>query len=349
MYDKWIIETLNQVYAILVVGPSWVGDMVMAHPLFKILKDRFPNAAIDCLAPSWSQPLIERMPEIRQGIDLPLRHGQLGLGIRHSLGRALRGCYQRAIVLPNSFKSALIPFFARIPRRTGFIGEARWGLLNDARRLKRRALPRTTERFAALGLERGEALPDPLPLPHLEHLPHRVCATFRGLGLPLDGRPNIAFCPGAEYGPAKRWPVHHFKTLASHCSHEGWRVLVLGSGKEQSLGAEIAAAAGTNGCNLAGATSLGEAVDLLSFVQAVVTNDSGLMHIAAALNRPLVAIFGSSDPHHTPPLSPQAHILTGNHPCAPCFKRHCPLEEPAPCLEEITPQMVIDSLKTILS
>ncbi len=340
---------MNPSAAILVIGPSWVGDMVMAQPLFKIIKAKNPDAAIDCLAPSWSQPLVERMPEIRQGIDLPLQHGQLGLSQRRHLGQTLKGRYRQAIVLPNSFKSALIPLFARIPRRTGFIGEVRFGLLNDPRWLDKKKHPQTAQRFVALGLERNEPLPNPFPAPHLTHRPERVCATLRGWGIPLDGRPNIAFCPGAEFGPAKRWPMHHFQTLATLCVREGWRVLVLGSAKEQPLGEAIAQAAGEYAINLAGSTSLGEAVDLLSFVQAVVTNDSGLMHVAAALDRPVIALFGSSDPHHTPPLSPRAHIITRNLPCAPCFKRHCPLHPRAPCLEEITPSMVLHSLNPILN
>ncbi|MBF8274861.1 MAG: waaF, partial [Magnetococcales bacterium] len=183
----------------------------------------------------------------------------------------------------------------------------------------------------------------------LTHLPHRVCATFRGLGIPLDGHPNIALCPGAEYGPAKRWPIHHFQTLAARCTEKGWRVIALGSAKEHPLGEAIRTAAGGPALNLAGATTLDECVDLLSFVQAVVTNDSGLMHVAAALDRPLIALFGSSDPKHTPPLSRHAHILTRNLPCAPCFQRQCPRHAHTPCLEEITPAMVIDLLHELLS
>lgn len=335
--------------AILVVGPSWVGDMVMAQPLFQLLKIKYPTIPIDVLAPPWSHPLVERMPEIRQGIPMPLQHGQLGLGIRRNLGRSLKGMYHHAIVLPNAFKSALIPFFARIPRRTGFIGEARLGVLNDLRRCDHKKYPQTAQRFAALCLDGTEPLPVPLPAPHLTHLPQRVCATFRGLGLQLDHPYNVALCPGAEYGPAKRWPLHHFQTLATLCARAGYRVLALGSQKEHHLGEAIRRAAEPHGVNLAGATTLAEVVDLLSFVQGVVTNDSGLMHVAAALDRPVIAIFGSSDPHHTPPMSPKARILTRNLPCAPCFKRQCPLQTQAPCLEEITPHMVMDQLRSMLS
>lgn len=322
--------------------------MVMIHPLLQLLKHKDPDCVIDVLAPPWSQAVLERMPEVRATIDLPLKHRELGLGKRYHLGIKLKGCYRHAIVLPNSFKSALIPFFANIPKRTGFIGEMRLGLLNDWRQLDKQRYPQTIQRFAALSLAPGETLPTPLPLPHLTHKPERVCATLRGWGLPLDQRPNLALCPGAEYGPAKRWPIHHFQTLARMCVQEGWRVVVLGSGKEQGWGEAIAQAAGEHGHNLAGSTSLSEAVDLLSFVQAVVTNDSGLMHVAAALDKPVVAIFGSSDPKHTPPMAPLARIVSRNLHCAPCFKRQCPLKEPAPCLEEITPDEVLHHLQELV-
>ncbi|MBF0421650.1 MAG: lipopolysaccharide heptosyltransferase II [Magnetococcales bacterium] len=321
--------------------------MVMAQPLFQLLKRQIGPCLIDVLAPAWSLPLVERMPEVRAGIDLPLRHGDLGLVRRYRLGKELQGHYRQAIVLPNSFKSALVPFFARIPRRTGFIGEGRLGLLNDMRRLDRKLYPQTVQRFAALSLDPGQTLPTPLPIPQLTLLPQRVCATFRGLGIPLDGHPNLALCPGAEFGPAKRWPLHHFQTLARECTRQGWRVVVLGSAKERTLGEAICPATAGNCLNLAGTTSLEESVDLLSFVQAVVTNDSGLMHVAAALNRPVIALFGSSDPNHTPPMATQAHILTRHFPCAPCFKRQCPQGDPPPCLEQITPDQVLETLHAL--
>lgn len=330
----------------LIVGPSWVGDMVMAQSLFMVLKGRNPDMAIDVLAPDWSRPLLARMSQVQEAISMPLRHGELGLAKRYRLGCSLRGRYDRAIVLPNSFKSALVPFYARIPQRIGYVGEMRWGVLTDARWLDKKRLPRTTDRFIALGLNRQETLPDFPPVPALQRYPGRVCATFRGHSLPLAGGPILVLCPGAEYGPAKCWPEEYFKVLAKTCAHAGWRIWVLGTEKEVALGAAIAAAAGSRGFNLAGQTSLDEAVDLISFADAVVTNDSGLMHVAAALKRPVVAIFGSSDPRHTPPLHPQAQVLSLALACAPCFKRHCPLGH-LKCLRDIHPEMVLERLALV--
>ncbi|MBF0455270.1 MAG: lipopolysaccharide heptosyltransferase II [Magnetococcales bacterium] len=341
-----IAPPLAEEQATLVVGPSWVGDMVMAQSLFKILKTRDPNTPIDVLAPLWSSPLLARMPEVRQAIPLTLLHGQLGLKRRFQAGRALCGGYKQALILPNSFKSALIPFHAKVPRRIGFIGEMRWGLLTDARPLNRQALPRTADRFVALGLERDDPLPAPLPAPNLLSFPERAAAVLKRLAIPEDDRPLLALSPGAEYGPAKQWPEHHFSALAHNRGKAGWKVLLLGSPKESGLCHAIAQQAGINGYNLAGKTSLEEAVDILSVAQGVVCNDSGLMHVAAALGTPVVAVFGSSDPEHTPPVGPKARVISLNLPCAPCFKRICP-EHHLRCLEEITPDIVLKQLAVV--
>ncbi len=329
--------------ATLVVGPSWVGDMVMAQSLFKVLKERGPNAAIDVLAPAWSSPLLTRMPEVRAAVPMPLGHGQLRLKTRFRIGRNLEGIYDRAIVLPNSFKSALIPFHARIPRRTGFIGELRWGVLTDARRLDKKALGQTVERFVALGLEKDAPLPDPIPSPSLSSSPKRAKKILKKFGLNKDKRPMIILTPGAEYGPAKQWPQQHFAAVASAQGKLGHNVLLLGTEKEHDLCAAIADKAGDRGFNLAGKTTLEDAVDILSSAHGVVCNDSGLMHVAAALGRPVVAIFGSSDPEHTPPVGPRVKIISLGLPCAPCFKRVCP-EQHTHCLEEISPDVVIKQL-----
>ncbi|MBF0447954.1 MAG: lipopolysaccharide heptosyltransferase II [Magnetococcales bacterium] len=333
--------------ATLVVGPSWVGDMVMAQPLFKVLKAQEPNTPIDVLAPAWSSPLLSRMPEVRQSIDSTLEHGQLGLKTRYRQGKALLGRYKQAIILPNSFKSALIPFHANIPRRVGFIGEMRWGLLTEARPLDKIRLPRTADRFVALGLKAEHGLPVPLPSPTLTAFPERAMKLLEKLGIPKQYGPILALSPGAEYGPAKQWPERHFATVAQIKAQEGWTVLVLGSGKETGLCHLIAQKAGNQGYNLAGKTTLEEAVDLLSIAQGVICNDSGLMHVAAALGRPVVSIFGSSDPEHTPPVGPKARIVSLNLDCAPCFKRHCP-DQHLRCLEDISPEMVLDQLDGVV-
>lgn len=327
---------------LLIIGPSWVGDMVMAQALFLLLKQRHPEQAIDVVAPSWSQPLLNRMPQVRHAWCLDVGHGQLGLGRRLHLGKTLRGRYSEAIILPNSFKSALLPFHAHIPKRTGFLGELRWGLLNDIRPMDKQALPRTVDRFLALGLARQEPLPTPLPIPSLLLSRPAALATL-GKWMVWEGEPLLALCPGAEYGPAKQWPAERFAQLAHCMIKRGWRVLVCGSAKEQALGEEIATAAGKAALNLAGKTTLDEAVEILSLATAVVSNDSGLMHVATALERPVIALFGSSDPHHTPPLGRQTHVISLGLPCAPCFRRTCP-EKHLNCLTGITVEQVLAQL-----
>lgn len=322
---------------ILVVGPSWVGDMVMAQSLFLTLKRHYPSCTIDVLAPAWTFPLLERMPEVAQGVAMPLGHGKFGFGARLKLGRTLRGRYDWAIVLPNSWKSAFVPFFAGIPRRTGYLGELRYGLLNDARRLHKHKLPRTVQRFVALGLRSEASLLPECPTPCLRVAAEGQAAAAAKFGLARAGK-VLALCPGAEYGPAKRWPPGHFAELAMAKQADGWRVWLFGSEKDRAVAEAIAARA--PGCvNLAGRTDMAEAVDLLSLADAVVSNDSGLMHVAAALDKPLVALYGSSDPGFTPPLSDRARILRLGLECSPCFKRVCPYGHTR-CLAEILPAQV---------
>jgi heptosyltransferase-2 len=330
---------------ILVVGPSWVGDMVMAQSLFMTLKAEGP-CEIDVLAPGWSLPILERMPEVRHGIAMPLGHGQLQLKVRWQLGRQLaKNGYDQAIVLPGSLKSALAPFFASIPKRTAFRGEMRFGLVNDMRPLNKAKLPMTVQRFVALGRPAGASLPQPFPRPRLVADPANQAALRIAHQLDAD-RPAVSFMPGAEYGPAKQWPLPHFAALARDLVENGYQVWVLGSAKDASAGAEIAAAAGVGVFNLCGSTQLADAVDLLAMSAAAVTNDSGLMHVAAALDCPLVAVYGSSTPDHTPPLSDRVAVRYLRIECSPCFERQCPLGHTR-CLHDITPQSVLASLDTL--
>ena len=330
---------------ILVVGPSWVGDMVMAQSLFMTLKAAGP-CAIDVLAPGWSLPILARMPEVRQGIAMPLGHGQFELATRWRLGRTLaRGGYDQAIVLPGSLKSALAPFFAGIGRRTAFRGEMRYGLVNDMRPLDKAALPMTVQRFVTLGLPAGKPLPHPLPRPRLVADAANQARLRAAHGLSAE-RPAVAFMPGAEYGPAKQWPLPHFAALARELVARGHRVWVLGGGKDAAAGAQIAAEAGSGVVNLCGRTELGDAVDLLALAAAAVTNDSGLMHVAAALNRPLVAVYGSSTPDHTPPLTDRVAVRYLRLECSPCFERVCPLGHTR-CLTEISPASVLAALESL--
>ena len=327
---------------ILIVGPSWVGDMVMAQSLFKVLKAAGP-CEIDVLAPEWSLPILARMPEVSRGVVMPVGHGKLELGVRWKLGQSLGTVgYDQAIVLPNSLKSAMIPAFAGIPQRTGFRGEMRYFLINDMRMLSKRRLPMTVQRFVALGKGINQALPDPLPWPRLVADAANQRTLPDKLGLSLE-RPAIAFMPGAEYGPAKQWPLPHFASLAAELVERGFQVWILGSGKDREAASIIASDQEASVINLCGRTELGDAVDLLALSRAAVTNDSGLMHVAAALHLPQVAIFGSSTPQHTPPLSDRAHVIYLGIECSPCFKRTCPLGHTR-CLTEIAPQRVLAAI-----
>ena len=309
----------------------------MMQPLLMRLHQHQPAAEIHVLAPAWSAPLLRRMPEVANVIENPFPHGAFDWAGRKALGGRLAGVdFSAAYVLPNSWKSALAPWFAGIPVRIGFTGEARFGLLN--RRFAKSSRPRLVDRYAALA---GD-FPDPTPEPCLISTPEQQVAARAALGLPAEARVMI-FCPGAEYGPAKRWPIHHFAELAEKVDAGGTAVWILGSTKDAGVGDEIVRLSGNKALNLCGTTTLEQAIDLIASAHAVVTNDSGLMHVAAALDRPLVALYGSSSPGYTPPLSARATILSLKLECSPCFKRECPLGH-LHCLEHITPQQVLAAL-----
>lgn len=322
--------------------------MVMAQSLFKLLKQRNPDVIIDVLAPAWSQPLLARMPEVRDAITMPLGHGSLGLGERYRLGKSLRSRgYRHAILLPNSLKSALVPFWAGIGTRTGFVGELRYGLLNDVRQLDKQALPMTVQRFMALGVAAGEPLPE-IIAPSLQVESARVAQALQDVGLAQPQSPLLILCPGAEYGPAKRWPEAYFAEVARHYLAQGWAVWVFGSEKDAEVSRQLSALAGEGCVDLAGRTSLEQAIDLMSLASVVVSNDSGLMHMAAALARPVVALYGSSDPGFTPPLSEQAQILSLGLECSPCFERECPLGH-FKCMNDLKPARVIGAIDGLVS
>ncbi|MDC9603984.1 ADP-heptose--LPS heptosyltransferase RfaF [Xenorhabdus griffiniae] len=311
---------------ILVIGPSWVGDMMMSQSLYRTLKDLHPNAEIDVMAPAWCRPLLAKMPEVHQALAMPLGHGALALGERRRLGLALReNRYDRAYILPNSFKSALVPFFANIPQRTGWRGEMRYGLLNDIRVLNKSAFPLMVQRYIALAYEgknirSADDLPQPLLWPRLSVNDEDIAESTSAFNI-SDHRPIIGFCPGAEFGPAKRWPHYHYAALAEQLiTQKGYQILLFGSDKDHQAGEDIRALLSDDAreycLNLAGKTSLEQAVNVIAACDAIVTNDSGLMHVAAALNRPLVALYGPSSPDFTPPLSNKAEVIrliTGYH------------------------------------
>ncbi|BCM25551.1 lipopolysaccharide heptosyltransferase II [Methyloradius palustris] len=327
---------------ILIFGPAWVGDMVLAQSLFKVLKAKHPDCIIDVAAPAWTMPLLERMPEVNQGIVLSFKHGELALWQRIQFGRTLKNQgYSQAILLTNSFKSGIIPFAAGIPRRTSFLGEMRYGLINDIRPLDKTRLVRTVDRFVALGLDKGVTIAE-IPNPTLIADKTKALQALEKLNAPAQGK-ILGLCPGAEYGEAKRWPAEYYAEVANEALNKGWQVWLFGSEKDMPVTAQINQLTQNKCLDLGGKTKLGEAIDLMSLCHTVISNDSGLMHIAAALNKPLVAIYGSSDPHHTPPMSAKTTVFYLGLKCSPCFERVCPLGH-LNCLREIKPEQLSNVL-----
>lgn len=311
----------------LVVGPSWVGDTLMAAPLIAGLAAR--GQRVSLLTPPHIAPLLVYLPGVAEVLESPFRHGRVEFSARRRLARELRG-FRRAWVLPNSWKSALVPALAGIPERIGYRGELRYGLLTRALPPARQ-LPRLVDRYCALaGLE------TPAPDPRLRLPEAFVEQTLTRLGLDHE-LPAVALCVGAEYGPAKRWPVRHFAELARRFRARGWQVWLPGASADRPQ-AEAVAAAAPEARVLVGETRLDEAAALLAAARLVVSNDSGLMHLAAALDRPLLALYGSSSPAYTPPLSAGARVLSLGLSCSPCFRRDCRLGTTA-CLEQLGPDV----------
>jgi heptosyltransferase II len=326
---------------ILLIAPSWVGDAILSEPLIAALRRQGVTNAIDVVAPPWCGPVYARMRGVGRIIDAPAAHGELALRARYAFGRSLREQrYTHAYVLPNTWKSALVPYIARIPVRVGYVGEARYGLLTDARKLDRTELPQLVSRYAALGEPRHASASAALA-PRLVPNAANLDAAMRALAL-SRAHPVAILCPGAEFGPAKRWPVQHFAHLAQRLADDGHAVWLLGSPNDRAVADALLAALPANMppvIDLTGRTDLGTAIDLMSVASLVVSNDSGLMHAAAAVNAPLVALFGSSSPAYTPPSSPTARIAKIDIECSPCFKRECPLGH-FRCMRELSPELV---------
>jgi len=383
---------------ILIIAPAWVGDMVMAQSLFKLIKHSSPDCILDVVAAPSTFLLAARMPEIRQAFKLNVQHGGLQLKQRWQMARQLRReKYDQAIILQNSWKSALIPFFAGIPVRTSWRGEMRYGLVNDMRILDKQKYPLMIQRFCMLGIAATQTLPDTLPWPAL------AFSNEQNVNAKI-----LALCPGAEYGPSKRWPPNYFAQVALHYLQLGWRVWILGGPKDQAAAEEIEiflndksaeeilrfaqddnrivqddknavipaeagihskvdsrfrgndiqtkddknavipAEAGIHFVNFVGKTSLTDAIDLLSQATMVVTNDSGLMHIAAAVQTPLVVIYGSTSPKFTPPLSHKVRILSLHLGCSPCFQRTCRFNH-YHCMTQLLPHRVIQAVDESLN
>ena len=330
------------VAAILVVAPAWVGDMVMAESAIRHAAETHPGARIDLLAPAATAPLAERMANVSRVWTMPAEHGRLGLGMRRAMARQLRGeRYDLAIVLPGSWKSALIPWLAGIKRRRGYDREFRHGLLNEMRAMPPKRSTRTVDDYVALADDEAAARPV-AKAPELRGEATRGREVAERLGAGRRGKPILALCPGAEFGPAKQWPARHFAALAAAAEERGYEVWIIGSPKDAPLGEAIGAIAATLGAtpiDLCGKTKLLEAIDLLALADAVVSNDSGLMHVAGALGRPVVAIYGSTSPDVTPPLGARSAVAEIELPCRPCFQRVCPLGH-TNCLNLLTPAVV---------
>ena len=332
---------------VLLIAPSWVGDAILSEPLVAEVRRQGVKAPVDVVAPPWCSPVYARVQGIGRVIDAPATHGQFGLRTRRALGRALaEHRYSHAYVLPNTWKSALVPYFARIRARIGYVGEIRYGLLTDARKLDRKASPLLVARYAALALRRGHAAPASLA-PRLVRNEANLAAAIDALRLSRT-RPVAILCPGAEFGSAKRWPAEHFAALARRLAVDGYAVWIVGSPNDRAAaGAVIASLASPAPpvIDLTGRTDLGTAIDLMSVASLVVSNDSGLMHAAAAVDAPLVALFGSSSPAYTPPLSADARIARIDIRCSPCFKRECPLGH-FRCMRDLSPELVYNLART---
>jgi heptosyltransferase II len=338
----------------LIIAPNWVGDAVMAQPLLARLREADPQARIDVLAPEPIGAVFRAMTEVDEVLGAPQRHGKLQLAERWRTAQRLRARgYARCYVLPNSAKSALIAWLAAIPRRIGHQGEARYLLLNERHRpaadrppahAHAKARAPMVEFYAHLAGAPRDPWPQDVPDPRLCVQPSMHAQARARLGLAPDPA-LIVLCPGAEYGPAKRWPAGHFAQLTALVAQArpDTIIAILGSEKDRELAQEIVAQAGPRVHNLCGRTTLDEAIALISQADGVVSNDSGLMHVAAALRRPQVALFGSSDPRHTPARSPRATMLWLELECSPCFRRECPLGHLA-CLNRITAQQVFEAL-----
>ena len=332
---------------ILILGPAWVGDMVLAQSLFKTLKTNQPNCVIDVAAPAWTLPLLERMPEVSGKIALPFKHGELAFFQRIKFGKSLKNKgYSQAIILTNSFKSALLPWAAGIKKRTGFLGEMRYGLINDIRELDKVKLKKTVERFVALGLEKDQKLPENILNPQINSAPEAAWILACSHGILNKNNKILGLCPGAEYGAAKRWPAEYYAGVANEVLKKGWQVWLFGSDKDVPVTSQINQLTQNQCTDFGGKTKLGEAIDLMSLCDTIISNDSGLMHIAAALDKKLIAIYGSSDPEHTPPMSANAVIEYLSLECSPCFKRECPLTGDAHlrCLTDIKPVQVLSKI-----
>jgi heptosyltransferase-2 len=301
-------EDVKQVTAAAVIIPYvWIGDFVRCHSVVKLLRSENPVRPIDIVSSTLCAPLADYMPGVRRAIVIDLPRGQLGLALQRELARLLQEeKYGQAIVMSRKWKAALPPWLAGIPLRTGFAGEFRFGLLNDVR-LGESKLPRMIDQMGALALPKGAQIPPEWPLPELKVPSQEVATWIAQRGLAEERHPIVTLSPGAV-GAGKAWPVRHYAELAHALAADGVSVWVLGGPNETSIAKEIVATGGNRVRDLTG-TDLRNAILALAAADAAVTNDSGLMHVSAAVGTPTIAIFGPTSSWHWKPLNPLAAVL----------------------------------------
>ena len=298
---------------ILIVGPSWVGDAVMAQSLYKIIKDSNPQSKIDVLSPEWSLGILNRMEELDDLICSPFDHGDLRIKDRIRFGYSLRDrSYDQAIVLTNSLKSSFIPFTANIPKRTGWLGEMRYGFINDIRKVNKNKHKLMVEKFSCLSINPLVDNNYEIPWPSLRVDLINLSKLLKKYSFE-QSHESIAICPGAEFGPSKRWPANYYAEVIRHYLSKNWQVFILGSKNDLPVAKAIEDQVPPENkallFNFTGQTSIEDAVDILSTCDLVLTNDSGLMHVAAAVNVKLLALYGPTSPKFTPPLSKKAKVI----------------------------------------
>ncbi len=333
---------------ILVVPYMWIGDFVRCHSVVKLLRNRWPERPIDFMTNQNNAPLLDYMPGIRKGIVWDLPRGRLPLGQYQALARRLREeNYGTALVMLRTWKAALAPFLAGIPERTGFVGELRFGLLNDLR-WGERALERMIDRCGALALPNGTRLPTDWPLPELVVPPAQLAEWRARRGLAAAPHPIVALAPGAV-GKGKRWPTAGFAEVTRALVEQGVGVWLIGGPNEAALAQEIAAVAGPRARDLTG-SDLRDAIVALKAADAALSNDSGLMHVAAALGTPTVALFGPTSPRLWAPLNPLAAALEPQREgvCPQCGRPDCK-DVRHRRIEDITPARVVDAVRAALA
>ena len=324
---------------LLIIPQNWLGDIVMSQTLLKRVKSENPNTVIDILVNSTFKSLVERMPEINKAVILDSGHKELGLLKRLNLARRIKGNYDQSIVLSRSIKSALIPYFAKIPIRTGELGESRYILINDLKKFTKEDRRKTAFRYVSMFSKKEEVL-DKKYYPSLQSDPENMKILSDKYKLNLDKK-IIIFAPGAAFGPSKMWPVEKFKELGEKLNKDFF-ILILGSNNEKNIGDKIVT--NKNMINLCGETTITDAVDLIHISEFCVSNDSGLMHLASATNTKSISIYGATSPELTPPLTSNKEIHYRGISCSPCFEKKCKYGH-YNCLVDIQADDVFKSFK----